>query len=87
MLVCYYNIILILPLLLIIKNVQNLDRLFVNYSPEFQYKYKIFYPEDLNIVQIASPNDICVDIDKFCIYYSSKIKLKKIINYNIFYKQ
>lgn len=83
----YYNIILVLPLLLIMKNVHNFNHLFENYSPVFQYKYKIFYPEDLNIVQIASPNDRCVDIDKFCIYYSSKIKLKKITNYNIFYKQ
>ena len=83
----YYNIILILPLLLIMKNIQNHNYLFENYSPVFEYKYKTFFPSDLNIVQIASPNDRCVDIDKFCIYYDSKIKLKKITNYNIYYKK
>lgn len=83
----YFQIILIIPLFLILKNIENYKYFIQNYSPKYNYKYKIFHPKEMNIVQVASPIDRCVDIDEVCMYYPSDIKLKKLNSYKFYYKQ
>lgn len=82
----YFKIILIIPFFLILKNIENYKYFFENYSPKYNYKYKVFLPKEMNVVQIASPTDRCVDIDEVCMYYPSKIKLSKLNSYKFYHR-